>query len=52
MATSLEVILSDRLGAAVHVEELADLPALDADARPSDTMPPARALREFAARAA
>ena len=49
---AMEVILSDRLGAAVHVEELADLPALDADARRSDPMSPTRALREFAARAA
>ena len=49
---AMEAILSERLGAAVHVEELTALPALDAKGRSPDRAPPATALREFAARAA
>ncbi len=48
---AMEAILSTRLGAAVHVEELATLPGLGHEAAPV-AMPPAAALREFAARAA
>lgn len=49
---AMEVILSERLGAPVQVEELSALPAFGADAGPPTRSPPAPARREFAARAA
>lgn len=49
---AMEAILSERLGAAVHVEELEDLPPLGAPSASSDRRPRVPARREFAARAA
>lgn len=49
---ALEVILSERLGAPVRVEELMVLPAFGASHDPADRDPQVATLREFAARAA
>jgi hypothetical protein len=49
---AMEAILSERLGAAVHVEELASLPQFGDTPASSDRQPRGPASREFAARAA
>lgn len=49
---AMEVILSERLGAPVQVEELANLPPLGACRNVAERLPKGRASREFAARAA
>jgi hypothetical protein len=49
---ALEAILSERLGAAVQVEELAELPPRGSRPAASERLPRSRASREFAARAA
>ena len=49
---AMEAILSERLGAAVLVEELAALPACGSPATAADHFPCAPLSREFAARAA